>query len=163
MLEKIFDRRFFIVVGFTVIFLGVASGLYLMLRVKYASYPEEVYHFAGGTPTAGQFLMMMFYDVKRMLGFTVVSVVIATIFQILNARFLKNRRWILTTLTLILLFSLTYFIYGLLPLISFDREYFSIYLAELTDELMFLTIAFLSVSFVLTALVRRNLSDKIVR
>ena len=125
-----------------------------MIRARYGNFPEDNYSFEGGMPTTWQFLTMNFYDIELILTYSVIAVIFAILFQIIDDKFLRRRSWIMTAFALTIFLSSMYFINRLIPTISYDHEYLEIYLIELREEMVFFIVMYFLFSFILTALLR---------
>jgi hypothetical protein len=128
-----------IILSLTFLLLTLFHGLYLLIKIKYASYPEESYHFEGGIPTSGQLLVTGFSN----MGVVIESLITSLIVTILNYFIsIKNKGLMVTSFKLTALVSLLYFVFRLLSARNYDRDYYGIFLKELKQEILILALLF---------------------
>ncbi|SKC81734.1 hypothetical protein SAMN05660236_4008 [Ohtaekwangia koreensis] len=128
-----------IIFSLTFLLLTLFHGLYLLIKIKYTSYPEESYYFEGGTPTSGQLLVTGFSN----MGVIVESLITSLIVIILNYFIrIKNKGLLVTSFRLTSLVTLIYFVFRLLSARNYDREYYGIFFKELKQEILILTLLF---------------------
>jgi hypothetical protein len=148
------DRTIALLWLFNFLFLTIFSGVYLMIRVYYANFPEESYYFEGGTPTTGQFLLLGFRNYVGMMSSLIVSFLTAALFWFFNSRYRLNTRLVMSSFMSTILLGIVYFLYNIVPAISFDSRYRMIFFHELKEESLILTIVYFPFSFILIALTR---------
>lgn len=145
-------KTYIIIFTLTFLLLTLFYGLYLLIRVKYASYPQDVYYFEGGTPANGQILVLGFSN----FGVIVESLIISLIVTMLNHFIkIKNIRPFAFSLKLTFLVTVVYLLYKVVPAINFDHGYFDIFLQELIAEILVLAVLFFVCSVLTIALISK--------